>query len=184
MMEGPPKPTSALPMMMRVSQRLVERSFYNELRLLFRTWFEEDTSPKAALGIRYGKNFLLTPGDKRIMGLTREDLVEVADYDPVRNSLLYIGKQAPGRFSPFLWFVFRTFPDVNAVVIVPDKGGAKFDDVKALDMDMTYINSQSSLQVMPFFKENRAGRINTGETVFLLDDVRSAEDVLKGLNPA
>jgi hypothetical protein len=170
-------------MMMRVSQRLVERSFFNELRTLFRTWFDEDRAPKAIIGIRYGNNFLLSPGDKRILGLEREDLVEVADYDPVRNSLLYLGKQAPGRFSPLLWFVFRTFPEVNSVVIVQDEGEV-FKDVKALDMDMTYINSQSSLQAMPFFKKNKAGRLSSGETVFLLDDLSSAESILKGLNPA
>ena len=181
MVNGAPKPSSALPMSMRVSQRLVERSFFNGLKNMFKGWFGDDKSPTAVLAIRYGKNFVLSPDDKKVLGLTREDLVEVADYDPVRNSLLYIGKQAPGRFSPFLWFVFRTFPEVNAVVILPEHKG----DVTTLDMDLTYINSKSSLEAMPFFKKNRAGRISTGETVFLLDSINEAESVLKkGLNPA
>jgi len=83
-----------------------------------------------------------------------------------------------------MWFVFRTFPGINAVLIIPDGVGGPFEDVKTLDVDLTYVNAQSSMDSLPFFKEVRAARINTGETVFLLENINAAENILKSISPA
>jgi len=172
-----PKQSSAMPMMMRVSQRLVERSFFNSIRNTFRKWFGEDGSPKVGLSLRYGNNFIQTPQDRELLELVREDIIEIADYDPVRNSLLYIGKQAPDRFAPILWFIYRTYPDVNVVLILPENAG--FEDTPQMDVDLRYINAQSSLQAMQFFKDKKAARLNSGETIFVLKNLPESENILK-----
>ncbi len=176
-----PKTSSQQLMMMRVSQRLVGRSFFNDLRGVFKSWFPDDDSPQAVLAVRYGKNFLLTPHKRSLHELVREDLVDIADYDPVRNSLLYIGKQQPGRFAPFFWFIFRTFPDVNAAVLLEESvfEAAKLPEPEELAVDLKHLNSAACLKAMPFFKKNRAAKLSTGEVIFVFDDLKKAESVLK-----
>ena len=169
-------------MMMRVSQRLVPRSYFNDIKGLFKTWFPEaGNSPKAVVAVRYGKTFLMTPGDKGLTDLIREDLVDIADYDPARNSLLYIGKGQPGKFAPLLWFIFRTFPDVNAVVLLDEDvfASAGIDGVGKLEADLKHLYSDTCLAAMPYFKDNNTAWLSTGEAVFLFNDLKKAESVLK-----
>jgi len=50
--------------------------------------------------------------------LSEDDVVEIADYDPVRHSVLAIGLKEPSLDTPLHWLSYRTDPASGAIAFV------------------------------------------------------------------
>lgn len=71
-----------------------------------------------SLAVRWGHRVVTTSADAALDRLTHENLVEVADFDPVRGTLLALGGVDPSPFAPVHWLVLRWRPDLHALAQV------------------------------------------------------------------
>lgn len=158
-------PAQARPMMMNVGSKLVERSIFNALQRIIRSNAQKTDPPVAQISIRTGRSFIMLAEAKKITEIKREDLVEVADYDPARHAAIYMGKAQPGEFLPLLWFLYRACSDVGAIAILPAPEGRKLPIVEP---SLEYETPQACLASLPFFRSHRAARVSSKEALYLL----------------
>ncbi|HDS59889.1 MAG TPA: hypothetical protein ENN54_06345 [Thermoplasmatales archaeon] len=88
------------------------------------------------ISVRYGNRMLITGQGVNLCRLEPEDLVEVADYDPVRQTVMVIGPRQPSLSTPLHWFLYRR-PDVHAAVQTHGETAAlREDQQEAYPMEM------------------------------------------------
>jgi hypothetical protein len=71
-----------------------------------------------SVSLRAGGRFILSSATSAAGNLTEEEVVEIADYDPVRHSVLAIGSKEPSPDVAIHWLAYRTDPTVAAVAFV------------------------------------------------------------------
>ena len=85
----------------------------NELQLA-----EEGTG---SISIRYGRRILINSKDTQLPTLQPEDLVEIVDYDPIKNVVLTMGKKEPCRDTPVHSLIQTARTDINTVILLKNK---------------------------------------------------------------
>jgi hypothetical protein len=69
----------------------------------------------------YGNRLLITGNNVDVSRMNHEDIVEVVDYDPLKQIALVIGKQEPSSLIPVHWIIHKARDDVHAVVVFMNK---------------------------------------------------------------
>ena len=59
---------------------------------------------------------MITSRDIDIKNLKQQDIVEIVDYDPIKNIALVIGKKYPCIETPVHWIIQQARHDVNAIL--------------------------------------------------------------------
>ncbi len=81
-----------------------------------------------SVSLRAGGRFIISSSESQAGAFSEEDVVEIADYDPVRHSVLAIGLKEPSPDTPIHWLAYRTDMAVAAAAFVwdftPKKGVA------------------------------------------------------------
>ena len=73
------------------------------------------------ISMKYGKRMLINAQRTNKDDLTQETIVEVADFDPIKNVMLVIGKKNPCRESPVHWMIHHARDDINIVLELTSK---------------------------------------------------------------
>ena len=73
-----------------------------------------------SVSLRAGGRFILSSADSAAGSRTEEDVVEIADYDPVRHTVLAIGVKEPSPDVAVHWLAYRTDLTVAAAAFVWD----------------------------------------------------------------
>jgi hypothetical protein len=60
-----------------------------------------------SVSLRSARGFVISSEEVGAKTASADDAVEVADYDPVRNSCLAIGPRAPSADTPIHWMAYR-----------------------------------------------------------------------------
>jgi len=76
---------------------------------------------KYSISISYGKRLLINARDVDIKQMKQQDIVEIVDYDPIKNIVLAIGKKYPCIETSVHWIVQKARHDVNAIVEISSK---------------------------------------------------------------
>ncbi len=71
---------------------------------------------KYSISLSYGKRLLINARDVDIKQMKQQDIVEIVDFDPIKNIALTIGKKYPCIKTPVHWIVQKARHDVNAIV--------------------------------------------------------------------
>lgn len=158
-------PAQARPIMMNVGSKLAQRSVFNAMQRLIRSNASKTGAPVAQISLRTGRSFIMLAEAKKVGDIKREDLVEVADYDPARHAAMYMGKVQPGEHLSLLWFLYRAFEDVGAIAILPTPEDRMLPMVEP---SLEYNTPQTCLAALPFFKTHRAALLSDKEAVYLL----------------
>lgn len=69
-----------------------------------------------SISTRTGNGFLINTGYFDSKDFSRDYIVEVIDFDPVRNNMMVIGNDPPAPDSAFQWFIYRGLPWINGVL--------------------------------------------------------------------
>jgi hypothetical protein len=170
-------PAQARPMMMNVGSKLADRNVFNALQRMLRSNAPRAGSPVVQISLRTGRSFIMLVEPKKASDIKREDLVEVADYDPARHTALYVGKAQPGEHLTLFWFVYRAFEDVGAIAVLPAPGGP---GLPAVQPSLEYKTPQACMGALPFFKSHRAGLLSQQEAVYLLRGLDELGPLLVG----
>ncbi|MBM4249551.1 MAG: hypothetical protein FJ149_09000 [Euryarchaeota archaeon] len=73
-----------------------------------------------SLSLRAGGRFIISSAESTGGARTEEDVVEVADYDPARNTVLAIGLKEPSPDVAIHWLAYRTDETAGAAAFVWD----------------------------------------------------------------
>jgi len=76
----------------------------------------EDVDGSMSMG--YGRRILINGRDSNLLAIQQEEMVELVDYDPVKNIIVAMGKTEPCCDAPVHWLVQKARHDVNAVLLV------------------------------------------------------------------
>jgi hypothetical protein len=68
------------------------------------------------LSLDYGKRLLINAKNVNLTKMTAQDLVEIVDYDPLKNIMMVIGAKDPNMHTPEHWIVQKARHDINALL--------------------------------------------------------------------
>lgn len=113
---------------------------------------------------RTGSGFFINTAYFDINNFNKDYIIEVIDFDPVRNNLMVIGNDPPASDTALHWFIYRGLPWIN--------GAIKIDNSEILDdfPDSSYPSLELS-----------EGTLDTDSALMILKSAKTAEiTVLKG----
>ncbi len=150
---------------------------------LFRLYRENITSPllpglikigKRAKGMglisaRYGMR-IISSILKPLKDIDSDDFVEIVDYDPIKNNLLFIGNAEPHPYVSVHWIILGARKDKNVILhLFKDSVSEYIDALKEAKDILSYIKDDKSL-----FDNNNY-------TIILGRDINDLTDRLKGM---
>ena len=68
------------------------------------------------VSIKYGKRLLINSNNISFKEISKQDIVEIVDYDPLKKIFLAIGKKIPSIDAPVHWIIQNARSDINAIV--------------------------------------------------------------------
>jgi hypothetical protein len=68
------------------------------------------------LSLDYGKRLLINAKNVDVKQMKQQDVVEIVDYDPLKNMMLVIGAKDPCRDAPVHWIIQKARHDVNVLL--------------------------------------------------------------------
>jgi hypothetical protein len=66
----------------------------------------------------YGRRLIITAKNIDVKQMSPEDIVEIADYDPLKNIMLVIGIKEPSQEAPVHWIIQKARHDINVLLQV------------------------------------------------------------------
>jgi len=70
------------------------------------------------VSLDYGKRLLINAKNIDLKKMTQHDVVEIVDYDPLKNILMVIGIKDPCVETPVHWIIQKARHDINALLQV------------------------------------------------------------------
>lgn len=64
----------------------------------------------------YGKRLLINAKNSTIQQLTQPDIVEIVDYDALKNVMMVIGPKDPAMETPVHWIIQKARHDINTLL--------------------------------------------------------------------
>ena len=76
---------------------------------------------EGTISISYGKRILVNGRDVDLSNIQQEAIVEIVDYDPVKNIVLAMGKKEPCIDTSVHWLIQKARHDIHAVFLLNSK---------------------------------------------------------------
>jgi hypothetical protein len=68
------------------------------------------------VSLDYGKRLLINAKNIDIKKMTRHDVVEIVDYNPLKNNMMVIGTKEPCLETPVHWIIQKARHDINVIL--------------------------------------------------------------------
>ncbi len=112
----------------------------------------------AVMSIGYGRRILITGNIKDYKNIKREEMLEVADYDPVKRNLLILGPTEPKLETPIHWMIHNARNEVNAIIQINSSSLEEKLRGKYPSTEKEYLPGTFEL-IMEILKKLRDGKI-------------------------
>ena len=131
----------------------------------------------SSASLRTGSGFLINNDNLALAENVLDNIIEVIDYDPVRNNMMVIGKYPPAMGATLHWFIYRGLPEINGIIILEDKDilekfrSGSFselvynDGIINVDLALRILRSVKNSNVTLLFGSIINGIIITGNTM-------------------
>lgn len=107
-----------------------------------------------SISLRTISGMLITAGGSRLDSIGIEDIVEVRDYDPARNSVIAIGIKEPSSETPMHFLIYRGFQSVNAVIHLHDYSVLDREDLVSTEREFPYGTIELAMEVIKALKRS------------------------------
>ena len=77
------------------------------------------------LSLDYGKRLLINAKNIDVKKMQRNDVVEIVDYDPLKNIMMIIGTKDPCQETPVHWIIQKARHDINALLQIQSEALAE-----------------------------------------------------------
>jgi len=127
-----------------------------------------------SVSLRSARGFVISTDEGCAGPASEDDVVEVADYDPVRHSCLAIGTNAPSGDTPIHWMAYRVDELTRAAAFVWN--AKRMNGVEYVTQNHPGGSFQEALEISGLAK--RSGRPAGAEGRGFLLRARSAEGLM------
>jgi hypothetical protein len=76
----------------------------------------DNLSERIVISIKYGKRLVINGFSENYKTITHNDIIEIADYDPVKKIILVLGKTKPHPETTLHWIIQNARNDINAII--------------------------------------------------------------------
>jgi hypothetical protein len=103
---------------------------------------------------RYGKRILINSEVEDLSNIKHEELIEIVDYDPLKNNLLILGPGEPRLEIPVHWMIQHARCEINVIIQLNEKS----------------------------LVEKISDKVTTTQHIFPVGSIEQIKDVLKNLS--
>ena len=139
-----------------------------------------DSKIQATISLKYGKRILINGLVQDYKKIKREELLEIADYDPVKNNLLVIGKTDPKVETALHFMIHHARKETKIIVQIDDK--ESLDKRKQLIpvIEKKFpINSIDFIkQVLRELRENKIVGMKERGILFISESIKETENMI------
>jgi len=134
----------------------------------------------ATISFSYGKRILINGNVKDFGNIKREELLEIADYDPIKKIMLILGPIEPKVETPVHWMVHHARNDVNTAIQINgenivEKFGNKIPRTKKEYPPGTL---EQAKEVLKILRDSKKLVIKNQGVLFVANTVKEAEDLI------
>ena len=134
----------------------------------------------ATISFTYGKRILINSFVQDYSKIKKEELIEIVDYDPIKNNLLVIGKADQKIETTLHFMIHHARKEIKIVVQIKDKKLLeKTKNITVLD-DRLPINSIDFIkEVLKTFRDNKILGIKNNGILIISKNQEEFEEILK-----
>jgi hypothetical protein len=130
-----------------------------------------------SISTRTGSGYFINTANFDLGELNRDNIIEVIDYDPVRNNMMVIGNDPPASDAVLHWFIYRGFPNINGVINIDNSDifeeflNNKQLNFPNIDLITHHLDLASTMNILKSLKESsilllkNSGVLATGRTI-------------------
>ena len=85
---------------------------------LHQQFFKQKKESETLISMSYGKRVIINTPAHPINHLSRDAFIEIVDYDPINNILLYIGPSKPHPLTPLHWLIHHAKPQITSLAFI------------------------------------------------------------------
>lgn len=135
---------------------------------------------QATISFTYGKRMLINGLVQDYENIKREELLEVVDYDPVKNNLLIIGKTDPKIETTLHFMIHHAKKEIKIIIQINDKEKLKKTKQKIPIIGNKFpINSIDFIkQVLKKLRENNTVGMKDRGVLFAGRNIEEIENII------
>ncbi|WP_455392762.1 class II aldolase/adducin family protein [[Eubacterium] cellulosolvens] len=130
----------------------------NELVEIFKKFRDVlKVSGLRSASIRTGNGFFINTAYFDINNFNRDYIIEVIDFDPVRNNMMVIGNEPPAPDTALHWFIYRGLPEVFGVINVHNSdvlASFQKSSYPTIDISEEAMDTNTALEVLKNVKNS------------------------------
>lgn len=129
------------------------------------------------VSMKYGKRMLLNSNVADFSNIQKKELLEIVDYDPLKNILLIIGPEEPKVETTLHWMIHHARYEVNVVVQINRKDYAEklMDKYPVTDEKLTMGSLDMSKNVLKNLKDSNIVVLREQGVLFTGDKPENVE---------
>lgn len=123
---------------------------------------------KIVISAKYGKRMIINGFGSNYRTINQDDIVEIADYDPVKKIFLVLGKKNLYPETSMHWIVQSARNDINALIQI---NGAELLDSLSMDLPKTSKDNlpwslEMAKNILSLLRNNNILEINNKSILF------------------
>jgi hypothetical protein len=109
------------------------------------------------ISVGFGKRVVISGEDADIRNLTVDDIVEIVDFDPVKQIMVVMGKKYPCSVAAVHWMIHHAKDDVHAVCSVGKitQGTLIGNKIKMVEIPSSFSPIDQVKEVLPALRETK-----------------------------
>ena len=142
--------------------------------------FEIVKDGECSISLAFGKRILINSKNFNIKYLKRQDIIEIVDYDPIKNVILVIGKKYPSIEMPIHWIIQKARHDVNAILQITSKSLYEhlIDDLPITQKKALKGTVEQAKQILMALRTSKNILIRNEGVMFVGFNLKEIEDTL------
>ncbi len=132
------------------------------------------------ISLKYGKRVLINSFIQDYFKIKKEELIEIVDYDPIKNNLLLIGSADPKDESALHFMIHHAREEIKIVVQINDKDLLETKKKVPILDDKLPLNSIDFIKlVLKNLKENKIIGIKNNGLLIVSKNKEELENITK-----
>lgn len=148
----------------------------------------DNITGKIVISIKYGKRIVINGFSKECHIINHNDIIEIADYDPVKNIFLVLGKTKPHPETTLHWIIQNARYDINAIIQINVNEVLinKLSELPKTNKEYSTYSLEMVKEILLLLRNNNIILINKQSILFTDKSLKEVEklffDKIGGLN--
>ncbi len=131
------------------------------------------------ISFSYGKRMIINSNMKNLGDMSRDDILEIVDYDPVKKIVLTIGRGKPGIETPVHWIIHHARDDINAIIqLNGEKLVERFSNIlPSTDIEQPSGTLEQAMEVLKTLRNSKDVVIKNKGVLFVGTSLKEVENL-------